>query len=174
MRRYLTGYKHDLLIALGLLLLPLLFFWPVAVGNRTLLPADSLFSVEPWRSAALSLRSRFRTTPCSQTSSWRTIRGRSSSWNRWRRASCRCGIRTSLPGCPSWPPATLSVLSVFHHLLSHPLPRAYGLFTVSQFFWPACLPTSFCATWASAGWAQPLAPSSTSSAYSWWSASSLP
>jgi len=52
MRSLVSRYKPDLLIALGLLLLPLVLFWPVTLGNRTLLPADNLLAVEPWKSAA--------------------------------------------------------------------------------------------------------------------------
>ncbi|KAB2904161.1 MAG: YfhO family protein [Anaerolineae bacterium] len=40
----------DLLIALGLLLLPLAFFFPVTLGGKTLIPADNLYQVEPWSS----------------------------------------------------------------------------------------------------------------------------
>ncbi len=45
-------YKLDLLAALLLCILPLLFFFPVVFGGRTLLPADNLFAFEPWRSLA--------------------------------------------------------------------------------------------------------------------------
>ena len=44
-----------LLPALGFLLLPLVFFWPVIFGGKTLLPADNLFAYEPWRSFAAQL-----------------------------------------------------------------------------------------------------------------------
>ncbi|NTU75534.1 MAG: CBS domain-containing protein, partial [Anaerolineaceae bacterium] len=37
------------------LLLPLIFFWPVILGGKTLLPADNLFAYEPWRTFATSL-----------------------------------------------------------------------------------------------------------------------
>jgi len=42
----------DLGILILLLLLPLLLFAPVALGSKTLLPADVLFSFEPYRAAA--------------------------------------------------------------------------------------------------------------------------
>jgi O-antigen/teichoic acid export membrane protein len=48
----LRRHKLDLLIAAGLLLLPCLLFWQVLVGGRTLIPADNLFTWEPWRSFA--------------------------------------------------------------------------------------------------------------------------
>ncbi len=42
----------DLGLILLLILLPLLLFAPVALGNRTILPVDNLFLFEPYRSAA--------------------------------------------------------------------------------------------------------------------------
>ena len=47
-----SGRKYDLLIALALLLLPLLWFWPQTFGGRTLLPADNLYQYQPWQSYA--------------------------------------------------------------------------------------------------------------------------
>ena len=41
--------RLDALIALALLLLPLLWFAPQALGGKTLLPADNLFAFEPWQ-----------------------------------------------------------------------------------------------------------------------------
>ncbi len=46
---------RDLVFAGVLLLLPLLLFAPVAVGNKTLLPADALYLFEPYQSAATTL-----------------------------------------------------------------------------------------------------------------------
>lgn len=48
----IKGLRRDLAIVLGLLLLSLLFFWPVTLGGKTLLPADNAFAWEPWRSYA--------------------------------------------------------------------------------------------------------------------------
>lgn len=47
-----SGRKVDLAIALALLLLPLLWFWPQTFGGRTLLPADNLYQYQPWQSYA--------------------------------------------------------------------------------------------------------------------------
>ncbi len=44
--------RPDVLIALFLLLLPLLWFAPQVLGGKTLLPADNLFASEPWKSFA--------------------------------------------------------------------------------------------------------------------------
>jgi len=46
------GWIYDLLVALGLLILPLLFFWPVIFGGKTLIPFDNLYAFEPWKSYA--------------------------------------------------------------------------------------------------------------------------
>ena len=48
----LKRFQLDLLVAGLLLLLPLILFWPVTAGDRTLIPADALTAVEPYRSAA--------------------------------------------------------------------------------------------------------------------------
>ena len=44
--------RPDVLIALFLFLLPLLWFAPQVLGGKTLLPADNLFASEPWKSFA--------------------------------------------------------------------------------------------------------------------------
>ncbi len=46
-----AGWRR-ILPLLGFLLLPMIFFWPVLFGGKTLLPADNLFVFEPWRSFA--------------------------------------------------------------------------------------------------------------------------
>ena len=43
---------RDFAFAGALLLLPLLLFAPVALGNKTILPADALYTFEPYRAAA--------------------------------------------------------------------------------------------------------------------------
>ena len=43
------GWIYELLIALGLLILPLLFFWPVIFGGKTLIPFDNLYAFERWK-----------------------------------------------------------------------------------------------------------------------------
>jgi len=47
--------RGDVLVALAFFLLPLLLFGPVTLGSRTLLPADNLFDGEPWASFAADL-----------------------------------------------------------------------------------------------------------------------
>src|SRR5512137_943915 len=44
--------RADLLILAVLFLLPLLLFWPVTLGGKTLLPVDNIYQWQPWKSAA--------------------------------------------------------------------------------------------------------------------------
>ena len=46
------GRRADLLIILTYLILALAFFGPVTLGGKTILPADSVFAWQPWRSYA--------------------------------------------------------------------------------------------------------------------------
>ena len=47
--------KRDLLPIAALLLLPLLWFWRVTFGGRTLVPFDNLYTFEPWRHFAAQM-----------------------------------------------------------------------------------------------------------------------
>ncbi|MBM3188239.1 MAG: hypothetical protein FJZ90_05890, partial [Chloroflexi bacterium] len=44
--------RYDLIVVLGLFVLSLLFFWPVTMGGKSLLPADNVFAWQPWKSYA--------------------------------------------------------------------------------------------------------------------------
>ena len=46
------GLYQDLVIILSLLFLSMLFWWPVTLGGKTLLPADKVFLWDPWSSYA--------------------------------------------------------------------------------------------------------------------------
>jgi O-antigen/teichoic acid export membrane protein len=52
MKRLFRAYGADILIILGLLVLPLVLFADVTIGGRTMIPADNLFQWQPWASAA--------------------------------------------------------------------------------------------------------------------------
>ncbi len=52
MSRFDRDKFPTLIIIVGLFGLAILFFWPVIFGGQTLLPADNLFTFEPWRSFA--------------------------------------------------------------------------------------------------------------------------
>lgn len=135
MRNLLQRYKLDLLVALGLCLLPLLFFWPVALGDRTLLPADNLFSVEPWRSAAAQFgvtvpHNGLLSDLVLENYPWKkfileSLKARQLPlWNPYQFAG--------LPFLAAGQHSALYPFSILFYII--PLPRAYGLFTVSQFF----------------------------------------
>jgi O-antigen/teichoic acid export membrane protein len=55
----MSRYRYSVLAALGFLLLPFALFWPVTLGNRTLIPTDNLFFFEPWS----SVREQFNALP---------------------------------------------------------------------------------------------------------------
>jgi O-antigen/teichoic acid export membrane protein len=153
MRSFLRRYRADLLIALGLLLLPLVLFWPVTLGNRTLLPADNLLAVEPWKSAAaqfgaspralfwpegakgsagasLPPHNKLLDDLALENYPWKkfileSIRAREIPlWNPY--------LFAGVPFLAAGQHSALYPFSVIFYLV--PLPRAYGLFTVSQFF----------------------------------------
>jgi O-antigen/teichoic acid export membrane protein len=135
MRNFLLRYKFELLVALGLLLLPLVFFWPVAVGDRTLLPTDNLFAVEPWRSAAAQFgvgvpHNGLLSDLVLENYPWKKFILESLDarqvplWNPYQFAG--------LPFLAAGQHSALYPFSILFYVL--PLARAYGLFTVSQFF----------------------------------------
>ena len=47
--------RRILLAGLFLLLVPLVWFWPVVVGGKTLLPADNLYQFQPWSDLATEM-----------------------------------------------------------------------------------------------------------------------
>ncbi|MEB2288248.1 MAG: oligosaccharide flippase family protein [Anaerolineae bacterium] len=124
----------DALIVAGLLLLPLLFFAPVTVGGRTLLPADNLYQFEPWRSA----RDALGVPEIPHNALLSDLVLQNYQWKTFLRRSLDAGT------IPLWQPnqfagtpflaagqhGALYPFSALYYIL--PLPRAYGWFTVSQ------------------------------------------
>ena len=137
-RRLLNPIKLDLLVALGLLLLPLILFAPVTLGNRTLLPADNLFAVEPWSSATAQFGAGPTPVPHNkllddlvlENYPWKKFileslyAGQLPLWNPYQFAG--------LPFLAAGQQSALYPFSIIFYLV--PLARAYGLFTLSQFF----------------------------------------
>ncbi len=134
MRLFISRYKADFAIAFIFLLLPLAYFWPVTLGGRTLLPADNLLVVEPFRSSSFNTGA----LPHNQLLSDLVLENYV--WKKFILESLRAGE------IPLWNPyqfagvpflaagqnSALYPFSVIYYLL--PLSRAYGVFTVSQFF----------------------------------------
>lgn len=124
----------DLLIIAGLFLFPLLYFFPVTIGGKTLIPADNLYQVEPWASYRDSQgvpeipHNGLLSDLVLQNYQWKTF--------------IRQNIETG--EIPLWQPnqfsgtpflangqhSALYPLSVIYYIL--PLESAYGWFTVSQ------------------------------------------
>lgn len=133
MKRLLRAYSADILIILGLLVLPFLLFADVTVGGRTMVPADNLFQWQPWASAAEELGVG---TPHNSLLSDLILENYA--WKQFIRESLSNGE------IPLWSPylfagspflatgqnAAYYPFSLFFLVL--PLPAAYGWYTVSQ------------------------------------------
>src|SRR5579859_1190259 len=138
MRSRLRRLLPDLWVALGLLLLPLILFAPVTLGNRTLLPADNLLATEPWSSAAAQFGASTPAVPHNkllddlvlENYPWKMFileslhAGQLPLWNPYQFAG--------LPFLAAGQSSALYPFSIIYYLIS--LARAYGLFIVSQFF----------------------------------------
>jgi O-antigen/teichoic acid export membrane protein len=124
------------LVVVGILLvLPLLIFWPVTVGSRTLLPVDNLFAAEPWRSFATQLGVG---TPHNELVSDLILENYV--WKHFIRESFAARqlplwnpyLFGGLPFLAAGQHSALYPLSIIFYIL--PLAKAYGWFTVIQLF----------------------------------------
>ncbi len=136
--RFLAQRKiavQDILIVVGLLLLPLLFFWPVTLGGKTLLPLDNLFAWEPWASHAAEFGV---TTPHNSLLSDLVLENYV--WKRFILESLKGGdlplwnpyLFGGVPFLAAGQHSALYPLSILYYIL--PLAQAYGWFTVVQLF----------------------------------------
>jgi len=127
--------RRDILVALVLFILPLLLFGPVTLGSRTLLPLDNLFVGEPWASFADELGvSRPHNALLSDLILENYV---------WKRFIVQNVQARSIP---LWDPyilaghpflangqhSALYPLSLLFYVM--PLAKAYGWFTVLQFW----------------------------------------
>jgi len=128
--------KHvpDLLIVVGLFVLPLLFFAPVTLGGRTQIPADNLYQYEPWKTA----RESVGVPEIPHNALLSDLVLENYQWKSFIRQSISDGT------IPLWQPeqfagtpflaagqhSALYPFSLIYYIL--PLPLAYGWFTVSQ------------------------------------------
>ena len=130
----LTRWLPDAGALLVLLLLPLLLFWPVTAGSRTLLPADNLYQWEPYRSAAAELgvdlppHNELLSDLVLENMVWKqfiveSLQARQlPMWNPH--------LFGGIPFLAAGQHSALYPLSLLFYIL--PLTRAYGLFTVLQ------------------------------------------
>jgi O-antigen/teichoic acid export membrane protein len=124
----------DLGALLLLLILPLILFWPVTVGSRTLIPADNLYQWEPYRSFAteqgveLPPHNELISDLVLENLVWKTFIVESIQdreiplWNPH--------LFGGIPFLAAGQHSAVYPLSFLFYIL--PLPRAYGLFTVLQ------------------------------------------
>src|SRR5690606_196414 len=125
----------DILIVAGLLVLPLIFFAPVTLGGRTMLPVDNLFAFAPWAAHADEFGV---TTPHNGLISDLILENYP--WKRFITESLRAGQ------LPLWNPYLFAGVPFFaagQHSAAYPfslifyvmpLAQAYGWFSVSQLF----------------------------------------
>jgi O-antigen/teichoic acid export membrane protein len=124
----------DLGALLVLLILPLLLFWPVTIGSKTLLPADNLYQWEPYRSFAeeqgvpLPPHNELLSDLVLENLVWKqfivqSIENRELPlWNPY--------LFAGAPFLAAGQHSALYPLSIVFYIL--PLTKAYGLFTVLQ------------------------------------------
>ncbi|MFZ2358413.1 MAG: oligosaccharide flippase family protein [Anaerolineae bacterium] len=126
--------RPNLVVGVILLLAPLLWFAPVVIGGKTLLPADNLYQFQPWTSLAEQMGA---TTPHNELLSdlvlenlvWKTFlretlaQGELPLWNPY--------IFSGVPFLAAGQHSALYPLSLVFYVL--PLPLAYGVFTWLQF-----------------------------------------
>lgn len=132
----LRRFRADLVVAALLFVLPLLLFWQVTLGGRTLLPADSLTLFEPWRSAAAQLG--VAGPPHNQLLADLVLEN--FLWKKFIRESIAAGeaplwnpyLFTGVPFLAAGQHSALYPFSLLYYVL--PLANAYGWFTLSQFF----------------------------------------
>ncbi|HLY25603.1 MAG TPA: hypothetical protein VKQ72_04645, partial [Aggregatilineales bacterium] len=133
--RFIRRLFHpEILIGIGLFLLPLAFFWQVTLGSRTLLPADNLYQFQPWAAYrdqegvpavphnALLSDLVLENLPWKQFIRDSLSRGEFPLWNPY--------IFAGMPFLADGQSSALYPFSVIDYVL--PLDKAYGWFTVSQ------------------------------------------
>ena len=131
----LKKFKPDLLVVLLLLLLPFIFFYPVTLGGKTLLPVDNLFTFEPWAYFAGKWgvdipHNELLSDLVLENYAWKrflvqAIHNRQIPlWNPY--------LFAGLPFLAAGQHSALYPLSILFYIL--PLAKAYGYFTALQFF----------------------------------------
>src|SRR5512135_165477 len=127
--------RADLLILVVLFILPLVLFWPVTLGGKTLLPVDNVYQWQPWKSAAEQFNARI---PQNQLVSDLILENYA-----WKHFIVEAIARRTVPlwnpylfaGAPFLANGQHSAyypFSILFYIL--PITVAYGWFTVSQLF----------------------------------------
>ena len=131
----------------GLLLLLVVFFWPVTLGGKSLLPLDNLFAFEPWKSHAGDFQvqvphNELLSDLILQNYPWKQLIVQALQsrqlplWNPY--------ILSGLPFLAAGQHSALYPLSALYYVL--PLASAYGWFTVVQLLLAGVFMYAFCRT----------------------------
>jgi O-antigen/teichoic acid export membrane protein len=126
---------YDLLIVLALLALPLLLFWPVTFGGKTLIPFDNLYTFQPWQAFADQLgvdipHNELLSDLLLENYAWKTFvvqalrEGQIPLWNPY--------VFAGVPFLAAGQHSALYPLSLLFYVL--PIAKAYGYFTVLHLF----------------------------------------
>ena len=125
----------DVLVVLFFLALPLLLFWPVTIGDRSLIPFDNLYAFQPWQTFAESMdvgvpHNELLSDLLLENYAWKTFivealrDSQAPLWNPY--------LFTGVPFLAAGQHSALYPFSILFYIL--PVPRAYGLFTVLHLF----------------------------------------
>ncbi|MEM7116556.1 MAG: flippase [Chloroflexota bacterium] len=136
----LNRYTTDLLIVASFLILPLLLFWSVTLGSKTMLPADNLFQWEPWTavSAEFDLFTAPDGSPVPQNPLISDLIIQNYAWKQFINDSLADGqiplwnpnLFAGVPFLATGQHGALYPFSIFFLIL--PIAKAYGWYTVSQ------------------------------------------
>jgi len=141
-------WLKDLGVLLILLILPLILFWPVTVGSKTLLPADNLYQWEPYRSFAE--QQGVSLPPHNELLSDLVLENLV--WKQFIVQSLQAGelplwnphLFAGAPFLAAGQHSALYPFSALFYVL--PLTRAYGLFTVLQLWMAGAFMYVLCRT----------------------------
>jgi O-antigen/teichoic acid export membrane protein len=125
--------RRILLAGLFLLLVPLVWFWPVVVGGKTLLPADNLYQFQPWADVAAEVgvdtpHNELLNDLLLENYVWKSYlreaigRGELPLWNPY--------LFAGVPFLAAGQHSALYPFTILFYIL--PLPLAYGVFTWLQ------------------------------------------
>jgi O-antigen/teichoic acid export membrane protein len=125
----------DLAIVVILLALPMLLFWPVTIGGRTLVPFDNLYAFQPWQTFSTRMgvgvpHNELLNDLLLENYAWKTFivqalqKGQIPLWNPY--------LFAGVPFLAAGQHSALYPFSVLFYLL--PVTQAYGYFTVLHLF----------------------------------------
>lgn len=133
--RFMHKRLYAILVLVGLFVLPLILFWPVTVGGKTLLPADVPFQYTPWRAVADQFG-----VAVPQNQLLADLILENYAWKRFILESLHAGeiplwnpyLFAGAPFLANGQASTLYPFSAIFYVM--PLAQAYGWFTVTQLF----------------------------------------